>query len=232
MSTAVQAIALCSPIIASNAVFSARRASRGVDAIDDNPFYAAANMDIAAAQTVKGGRAAKAIAIATNGNAGVFNSAADAIKNLSDKNKLVKGTCKLINFTADNINPIICVTSGIKVLGSDDKVDAAARETLALTSMFAAEKASKKLIGMPAATKNNTFEGKNPGLYKKNLFIKEQADALKDYCETKKLFNKVSLKAVPGALKGLAFVSSSILGYKLGTEIGNLVLGEVPAQAS
>ena len=33
MSTGLQAIALCSPIIASNAVFSARRASRGVDSI-------------------------------------------------------------------------------------------------------------------------------------------------------------------------------------------------------
>lgn len=225
MSTGLQAIALCSPIIASNAVFSARRASRGVDSIDENPFYAAANMDIAAAQTVKGGRAAKAIALATNSNAEFFQSAGDAIKNLSDKNKLVKGACKVINFTADNINPIICVTSGIKVLGSEDKTDAAAREGLALSAMFASEHAAKKIIGMPAA-QQNTFKGNNNALYKQNPFLKQQAEALKDYCDTKKLFNSISLKAVPGALKGLAFVTASIAGYKLGTAIGNEILGE------
>ena len=232
MSSGIQAIALCSPIIASNAIFSARRASRGVDAIDDNPFYAAANMDIAAAQTVKGGRAAKAIAIATNGDTEFFHSAADSIKKLSDKNKFVKGTCKLINFTADNINPIICVASGIKVLGSEDKTDAAAREILALTSMFAAEKAAKKIIGMPVASANKSFECKNQGLYKNNLFLKQQSEALKDYCSTKKLFNKVSLKGLPGAMKGLAFVSASILGYKFGTNVGNYILGEAPAKSA
>ena len=229
MSAGIQSIALFAPIVASNAIFSARRASRGVDAVEENPFYAAANIDIAAGQVVKGGRAAKAIAIATDENTKIFTSADEAIKKLSKSNKLVNGACKVVKFTANNINPIICVTSGIKVLGSDDKIDTAARESLALITMFAAEKGAKELIGMPGLStdKNgNTISEKRVACFKQNPFLAKQSEAIKDYCNTKKLFNKYSLKALPGAMKGLAFVSASIMGYKLGTELGNAILGE------
>ena len=112
MSTGLQAIALCSPIIASNAVFSARRASRGVDAIEENPFYAAANMDIAAAQTVKGGRAAKAIAVATNGDTGFFHSASDAIKQLSDEHREVIILRDINNYSYEEISQKLQIESG------------------------------------------------------------------------------------------------------------------------
>ena len=59
-----------------------------------------------------------------------------------------------------------------------------------------------------------------------NPFVEKQVAAMKDYCATKKLFNKISLKAVPGALKGLGFVFASIAGYKIGMATANAVLGE------
>ena len=65
-SAGIASIALFAPVIASNAIFSARRASRGVDAMDENPLFALANFDIAAAQILKGGRAAKALSITTD----------------------------------------------------------------------------------------------------------------------------------------------------------------------
>lgn len=226
MPSTVQSIALFTPIIASNAVFSARRANRGVEAMNENPVYAAMNIDIAAAQVVKGGRAVQAVAaVADPAFEQTMKNTTNAIKN---SGKFLRGTMKVLDFTADHINPIICVTSGIKVLNSDDKLDCAAREVTALTSMFAFEGAAKHILGMPYTKKVN---GKNvtfqrQALYKKSPFVEKQVAAMKDYCATKKLFNKISLKAVPGALKGLGFVFASIAGYKLGMATANAVLGE------
>lgn len=232
MTSGISAIALFAPVVASNAVFSVRRASRGVDAMAENPVYGAMNMDIAAGQTLKGARAVKALACVSNPAAEEsFSGAADAIRGLSQSNKLLNGVGKIINFTADNINPIICLTSGVKVLGSDDKVDAAARESLALGTMFGSEALAKEILGL---SRKKNVNGKKQtvvgdGLYKKNLFLKEQSEAIKDFCETKKLFNKYSLKMLPGVAKGLLFVSASIMGYQLGSVIADAILGEKKA---
>ena len=153
-SAGIATIALFAPIIASNAVFSARRAKRGADAIEENPLFAIANFDIAAAQILKGGRAAKAIAIATDPSLEIVNKGArEIIKSTSVTSKALKGLSKILNFTADNINPIIVGAGAIKVLGSDDKLDALARESTALTCMFGAEALAKSFVGMPIIQK-------------------------------------------------------------------------------
>ena len=230
MTAGISSIALFAPVVASNAVFSARRATRGIDAVNENPLYAAMNMDIAAGQIAKGSRAVEALDIAANGiNNSITHTASEGIKNLSKANKFVNGASKVINFTADNINPVICLTSGIKVLGSDDKVDTAARESLALTTMFAAEAGAKKVLGMPITKK---IDGKNvtftrAGVYEKNPFLKRMAEDFCKYCNKTSLFNnKISLKYLPGATKGLGFVTASILGYKAGIAAGNALLGK------
>ena len=218
--SSISTIALCcAPIAASNAVFSVRRASRGVDAIDENPLYGAMNLDIAAGQTLKGTRAASALAVAADPSlAKATEGAAESIKNLSRTSKVFNGLGKIVKFTANNINPIICVTSGAKVLGSDDKLDTAARETLALSAMFSAEALAKKAIGMPYVEKGETKA--------RNAYFEKQISAIEDFCSTRKLFNKYSLKYAPGIGKGLFFVGASIAGYKLGSLLGNYLLGE------
>lgn len=225
MTAGLSAIALFTPIIASNAVFSMRRASRGLNAIEDNPLYGAMNMDIAAGQTLKGARAAKAIAVSSGTELGeVFEGATQAIKKASESSKVLRGAGKVLQFTADNINPIICATGAVKVAFADDKLDAAAREGIALGCMFGAERLAKKVLGMPIASKGGTKAGE--ALYKKNPFINEQVSALKDFCTTKKLFNNISLNAAPAIAKGLFFVGASIAGYKLGTVIADGILGK------
>ena len=230
MPAGIQTIGLFVPIVASNAVFSARRASRGVNSIDENPLYGAMNMDIAAGQTLKGFKAAKEVAAVSNSDAHIMaEGASEAIKNLSKTNKVVSGIGKVIDFTANNINPIICATSAAKVLfGSDDKFDAGAREIISLGTMFASERAAKTFLGMPYTTKEagKTVTHLRTALYDKNPFLKQQISAMKDYCATKKLFNKVSLNFVPGAAKGLAFVGASIAGYKLGSLAADYILGK------
>ncbi len=234
MPAGIQTIGLFAPIVASNAIFSTRRASKGVDSINENPIYGAMNLDIAAGQVVKGVNAAKEIADVSNKEVSqAAKGASETIKNLSNCNKFIGGVSKVIDFTANNINPIICATSAVKVLfGSDDKIDATAREALALGTMFGSEAIAKRILGMPYTTKEKgaSVTHKREALYKKNPFLEKQAEALKDFCETKKICNKVSLKFVPGAAKGLAFVGASIAGYKLGNFASDLILGEQKAQ--
>ena len=149
-----------------------------------------------------------------------MKSAADSIKKASDSSKVLKFAGKSIKFIADNINPIICVAGGVKVLGSENKLETGVTEASALGTMFLFENLYKEAMGMP---KNGKAV---KGAYRNNPFLAKQADALKDLCETKKLFNTVSLKALPGALKGLGFVFASIAGYKLGTAIANRCIGK------
>lgn len=222
-------IALFAPVVASNAVFSARRAARGLDAIEDNnPILGMANLNIAGGQVLKGGRAAKALAVATDPSLKIATEgAAETIKSTSKSSKLLKGASKVLNFTADHINPIIVATGAVKVLSSDDKLDAYARESTALVCMFGAEALAKDFIGMPVTKKIN---GKNvsfekEGFYKK-LFSDEQRKAMQQFSSTKK-----GMKIAAGAAKGLLFVGASIAGYTIGNKIADTLLGEVKQSA-
>lgn len=224
----VTALSLFAPLVASNTIFSARRASRGVEAMENNkPLFGAMNMTIAAAQIFKGVSAGSNAVLAMNPEfTTTVQSATENIKALSEKSKLVKCGGKLIKFVANNINPIICVAGAVKVLGSDDKVDAAARESLSLTSMFLAEGAYKSLIGMP-----RVIDGEMKIVGKFSPFIEKQVDAISDTNVVKNIIGKwvkkiPALKTLPGMSRGIGFAIASILGYKLGTVLGNVIIGE------
>lgn len=222
----ISAIALtCAPVVASNAIFSARRLDRGIEAIGENPLYGTMNLEIAAGQTFKGTQAATTLASATNKEvAQTLKGAAETIKKASEGSKFINGAGKVLKFTADNINPIICVTSGIKVLGSEDKVDTAAREVIALPTMFLAEKLARKAIGMPTFSKGKAVNQK--------ALFENQIRTFDDFCQKNKLFDKISLKYVPGVAKGLFFVGASIAGYKLGNKIADCFLGKKEEKVS
>ena len=220
----IASIALLTPVVASNAVFSARRMSRGVDAMEENPLFALANLDIAAAQILKGGRAVKALTVATEPTAEIATKgAANVIKETGTASKLLKGAGKVIRFTADYINPVIVAAGAIKVAGSDDKLDAAARESTSLLCMFGAEAFAKDFVGMPFTEKINgkVVTKAREGSYKKlldNVFSQKQKDAIQNFAKTK--------KGLAGGIKGLIFCGASIAGYQLGNMLANSILGE------
>jgi len=230
MASSIKALTLFTPVIASSTVFAARRAGKGIDYMDDNPFFGTANLIIAGGQTLKGIRAAKDLSITTTPSAAEsikeINSKA---KNLSESSKCLKGIGKVFDFTSRHINPLICLASFIKVLGSDDKADTGVREILGLSTMFASENIAKSILGMPYTKINSAGQPitvPREALYHKNPFAEKQIKAFEDYCSTKKLFNKISLKSAPGAIKGTLFVLASIFGYKLGGVIANLLIGK------
>ena len=223
MTAGIEAAALLTPIITTNLVFSARRASKGVNSMDENPAYGLMNIDIAAAQILKGTRAAVAF------NPELEKNIYDSVKGVTNVSKTAKGVYKILNFTADYINPVICLTSGIKVLGSDDKLDTAAREALALSAMFASEGAAKRILGMPVGKVINGKHISTPkceALYKEVGFLKKYLEKFDEVCANSKLFGKIPLNGVPGAIKGMLFVLASIFGYKIGHAVANKLLGK------
>lgn len=251
------AISALVPSITSSGIFSTRRANSAANA--SNPFVGAMNMDIAGGQVLNAAKGVSNIAKYSEGSisSGIV-SAEESIRNLAKTDKIVGGVSKVLNFTADNINPLICVTSGLKVATSDNKEEALVEEGCALGAMFGSEALAKSVIGIPKTMKFNekTMTEKADGIYKlvngkeeliakkgeyklsgkqlvinrdglfKNIpWLKKQAEAIKDYSETKKVFNR-SIKFLPGGLKGLGFVCASIGGYKLGLSAADIILGK------
>ena len=253
------AISAFVPSITSSGIFSTRRANSAANS--SNPFVGAMNMDIAGGQVLNAAKGVSNVAKYSEGSisSGIL-SAEKSIKNLAKTDKVVGGISKVLNFTANNINPIICATGVAKVACAKDekRTEAAIEEGTALGVMFGSEALGKRVIGIP---KNMKFDEKNmiekadgiyklvegkeeliakngeyklsgkqliinrEGWYKKLPWLKKQAEAIKDYSETKKLFNR-SIKFLPGGFKGVGFVCASIGGYKLGLSAADMILGK------
>ena len=230
MASAFEKVALYSPVIASSVPFAMRRTKRGLDAMDDNPFFGTANIIIAGGQTLKAVRAAKDLTFAQTQSAAESIKAANAaVKGFHTTSKFLNFMGRVFDFTSKHINPVICCASAIKVLGADDKEDALLREGLSLGGMFGMETLGKSVLVMPKNVVENGVVKtvSREAWYKKSPFVEKQVKAVEDYCQTKKLFNKISLKSLPGCARGLAFVFLfSVLGYKLGGKVADLILGK------
>ena len=124
----------------SNIISSAIFACRNVDKTQNGEVGRA---PVAAVQTInvmnQAAKYNKAIAKGAELTTSVFNKWAD-------KNRVVNYTVKGINWATKNVNPLICVSGGVKVLMSDDKVSSGIKEAAALSTMFAGEAVAKKVL--------------------------------------------------------------------------------------
>ena len=73
-------------------------------------------------------------------------SAVKAFEKLAESNKIVDYGLKATKWATKNINPMICISGGIKTLTSDDKVTTGIKETAAISTMFAGEKITKQAL--------------------------------------------------------------------------------------
>lgn len=142
------------------------------------------------------------IAKGTEGALKAFNS-------LAEHSKFVDYTGKAVKWATKNVNPMICMSGGVKVFMADDKPKAAITETTALATMFAGEGLMKSgaleavLSSKPVTTgikHLNTFKVTKPIM-----------NALCKY----KLNGKVG-----AIIKGALFVSGSIASYAVGQKVG------------
>ena len=147
--------------------------------------------------------------------ASTARSACSVFSDLAKENKAFEYAGKFTKFAVENVNPLICVSGGIKTMMSDDKVKTGITEAAALSMMFAGEGLTKKYYD--SAIKSQTCKdilnkaSKIPGL--KQTF---------KYLEKNKLTGKIA-----AIIKGLTFISASITSYNIGEKIGKRLADEV-----
>ena len=74
------------------------------------------------------------------------DAALSVFKNLAKESKLVDKAIKVTKWGVNNVNPLICISGGLKVAMSDDKTSTAIKEAAALSTMFAGEAIAKQVL--------------------------------------------------------------------------------------
>lgn len=147
----------------------------------------------------------------------ILRSIISTSSNFAKHNKAFEYAGKITKFAVNNVNPLICVSAGIKTAMSDDKVKTGITETAALATMFAGEGLIKlkydKVINSKAF-QNVLTKAKNTKLFKPVF----------DYLTKHKLNGKAAY-----ILKGLIFVGGSMGSYAIGHKFGNDIADRVKA---
>jgi len=152
--------------------------------------------------------------------ANCLNDVSNSIKSARTTSKTFDLACKSVNVVSDLVNPILVVASGVRVYNSDDKKSALLKEAGAMSCMFAAEGAAKKLLGL----------GGRSAAYKNYKVLKSAANAIKTFCESNKYLSKFPSGKIGGILKGLAFIAASCTGFAVGGDIGKAIADRTTAK--
>lgn len=216
-------IATILPSIVSGSAFATRRVNNGANA--DNAAQTAMNIGVATGQIERAAECTANVARLSKGGFAELVCQVDKdVANATKTDSILKGFGKVAKFIGDNVNSVIAVTSGVKVITSDNPAKEAITEIPGLVLMlYGTEPLWKNIAGMADHKRENgklvTKERK--ALYKNNPFLKEQAKAISEYCATKEFFG-VTMKHVPSILKGIGLVCFSIAGYQGGRAVGKL----------
>ena len=147
--------------------------------------------------------------------ANTARSACSVFSDMAKENKAFEYAGKFTKFAVNNVNPLICVSGGIKTLMSEDKVKTGIIEAAALSAMFAGEGFTKKYYEkiVNSKTCKNALEKLSKTKGFKQIFR---------YLEKNKLTSKVG-----AVLKGLTFITASISSYNIGEYGGKMVADDV-----
>lgn len=147
--------------------------------------------------------------------ASTARSACSIFSDLSKHNKAFEYAGKFTKFAVNNVNPLICVSGGIKTLTSDDKVKTGITEVAALSAMFLGE----------GLTKKHYKEIVNSATVKSIVEKVSTSKILKPLVEC---FKRSKLNGKAGMImKGLTFVAASMTSYAIGEHIGKDIAEDV-----
>lgn len=129
-------------------------------------------------------------------------TAVDAFHQVCKSEPILEYIGKGVDLASKHVNSLICISAGLKVYNSDDKLSAAVQQTSALVSMFTVESLMKKYLDeIPKikgidkiAQKVLQFSAKTPGA-----------------------------KPIPAIIKGVTFVIGSTAGFMAGEKFGKLL---------
>ncbi len=142
-------------------------------------------------------------------------SALKALESFAADNKLAGYAGKALQFTADNVNPLICASGVLKVAMSDDKVHDGITETAALSGMFLGE-------GLMKLHFNDVF---SESAFKRAATKVQNKSALKWIAET--VLNSKHTGKAASILKGILFVCGSMGSYAAAREVGEFYAGDI-----
>lgn len=149
--------------------------------------------------------------------ANTARSAVSVFSDLAKKNKAFEYAGKATKFAVNNVNPLICVSGGIKTMMSDDKVKTGITEAAALSAMFAGEGLIKAKYDKMVASQT----------VRNGIKALSKSKVMKPVFEHLK---KHKLEGKAGAiLKGLIFVAGSMTSYTIGQKIGEPIADRVKA---
>lgn len=145
-------------------------------------------------------------------------AAVDALKIASKNDKILEYAGKGLKFASENVNPLICIAAGAKVITSDDKVSTAIEQTSALSAMFAVEKFMKTELNSKKSEK----------------FFAKMSENISKLAKKFKLNNFMTktLGHAPAVVKGTTFVAGSIIAYSAGEKFGKLLTKKDRAEQS
>ncbi len=142
-------------------------------------------------------------------------SAMKALQSFAADNKIAGYAGKALQFTADNVNPLICASSVIKVAMSDDKVHDGITEATALSGMFLGEALMKMHFnGIFSESAFKTAAQKVP-----------QKSALRWISEA--IINSKHTGKAASILKGILFVCGSMGSYAAAQEVGKFYAEDI-----
>lgn len=146
-------------------------------------------------------------------------AASEALKDFSKNKPVVKYAEKAVNFASKNVNPLICLSSGIDVLNAKDKETAAITNVAALSTMFAVENQMKKhLDDIPKLKVVQKYFEK----FKHSEVGRKVINDVEKYAKNNKW-----TKGVPALIHGTAFVVGSCTAYNIGDKFGTLVAPKI-----
>ena len=203
--------------ITKNAIFSKRRLDKAVNG--DIGSYAVATGQI------KNG--VQAIAKFDNMVGHAASTATSALDAGAKASGALGYAVKGVNWAARNVNPLICVTSGIRVLRADDKKAEAINQAYGLAGMFAFEKTSKLFLTSEGRDKLVKYGFGKDGISKKLMNAFSHLDKLSCAAGASK-WAKIGIPA----LKAVGFVCASIGGWALGSHIAGKINTSLKNQES
>lgn len=185
-------------------------------ATDDSENGEKSRSTVAFAQ---GAKLVEAVTKYNDETAKTAKSALSVFDKYAKQYKAVDYAGKAVNWATHNVNPLICMSSGVKVLTSDDKVHTGITQLGALSGMFLGE-------GLIKLHKDKIINEENVTNIVKKL---QNTKGLKTVCEN--LLKSGNCGKAASIIKGLLFVGGSITSYSIGEKIGKNTADRICADA-
>ena len=149
-----------------------------------------------------------------------LNKVSGGIKTARSTSKVFDALCIGVNYVSKLVNPILCVASAVRAWSAQDKKSAAIKEFGAMSAMFGAEWAYKKLFGLGGKT----------ATYQNHKWLNNIIASGKKFCQNNKVLGKLPQGRLGALIKGVGFIIASCGAFEIGSKAGEFVAKHTTAK--